>query len=757
MALSWEEFSATGGQTTVAVNVAYLDKSDIHLEINDSEITGFTWASDTLITLPNTTTVATGDKLAIIRKTDRTALRLLFSEGAAFTRDNIDEQNDQFLYLAQELVEGRSIDGFYGDISMNGYRITKLGEPIDSSDAATRNYVDISINAVTGGVSLSLKHTLRFSEEVDAGPTASARKNSLLGFNSNSQPVPIFSMTETADLAIKLASQEEGLGSSLIGVDQGMTLQDYLDKLTGDITVPYGQIKNVVRWYSPEMFLSDNVDVNSITDWSAYINLAITTARADGIGKVVGADIYPVASPIYVDNFNTGFSLDIAGLSATTEWATYSDWKTASALVVVGAKSNGSQVGLDIKVGFAYGRDLATLYSLQGYGAGGSRFYIGRGRNCVGIFDSTQSSKSVSGSNYLCGGYVYDGIYGVRAKRNGRFVCEGLKVQVGFITNMRYGGIQFYNGTQYFQINQTDMDFNGKYLAELTVDVAPASDIRGSNLVWNGTSYEVVDYYQIRRGAYRILVIDSQSTVGGNSTIKPATSTALSDGTTTYVLSSVRTPTLNQFYFDFIHGFEGSPFAKGEAHFGYLGGFVGGLTRSSFLYWHNGYDENSNTLNDIWIRNQSNAVGIYDKWSNSALITFATMGTTPTTNLSGQLNVAGVSALTGGAYLATSRIYGSERLVTLVSGTSQTIRTFNFVGDGTSTATKEVWEIEVAGPVGVSGTGGRFEVHVGNSGIELKNTSSVSYPTLSASGYALNAVQSAQPSLAFMFMFKRVL
>lgn len=157
MALSWEETTGTAGQTTVNVSIAYLDKSDIYLEINDVEVTGFTWASDTVITLPSTVTVSAGDKIDVIRKTDRTRLRLLFSEGAAFTRDNIDEQNDQFLYLAQELVEGKSIDGFFGDISMNGYSITDLADPVNATDAANKEYVDALNSARIADLAAEIK------------------------------------------------------------------------------------------------------------------------------------------------------------------------------------------------------------------------------------------------------------------------------------------------------------------------------------------------------------------------------------------------------------------------------------------------------------------------------------------------------------------------------------------------------------------------------------------------------------------------
>lgn len=245
MALSWEEASATAGQSTVAVNIAYLDKTDIHLEINDVEVNGFTWASDTLINIPSTITIAEGDKLSIIRKTDRTALRLLFSEGAAFTRGNIDEQNDQFLYLAQELVEGRSIDGFYGDISMNGYRIIKVGTPKDGGDAANKSYVDLTVGAALdtalANTAAEIKDTVR-TVNTPLNPIRGSLANTVLGFDSQGQPYTVtLSDGSAQDILAKLADLS---GASLIGTAAASNVQDTLDNLAVSILETKSDLAN---------------------------------------------------------------------------------------------------------------------------------------------------------------------------------------------------------------------------------------------------------------------------------------------------------------------------------------------------------------------------------------------------------------------------------------------------------------------------------------------------------------------------------
>ena len=239
MALSWEEFTATAGQETVPVNIAYLDKSDIYVELNDVDVTGLTWDSDTLIRLPSTLKVDAGDKLAIIRRTDRSVLRLLFSEGAAFTRDNLDEQNDQFLYLAQELVEGRSIDGFYGTLSMNGYRIVQVGNPVDAGDASNKGYVDTEVAQAASDSTFALNEAIGKVVRIGSGylnPIKGDIKNKLLGFDSAGQPYGITASSGSSlELAEALASPDTNKGASLVSLEGGESVQEFVDSLSTEV------------------------------------------------------------------------------------------------------------------------------------------------------------------------------------------------------------------------------------------------------------------------------------------------------------------------------------------------------------------------------------------------------------------------------------------------------------------------------------------------------------------------------------------
>lgn len=142
MAFSYQEEIASSGQQYIQVSIAYFDQRDIHLLVNSEWVNDFVWESDTRIRLE--TPLQAESTIRVIRRTDESRLRVLFSEGAAFTRDNLDEVNTQLLYLTQEAVEGNRLTDFYFDINMHGNKITNLGNPTDAKDAVTKEYSDAS-------------------------------------------------------------------------------------------------------------------------------------------------------------------------------------------------------------------------------------------------------------------------------------------------------------------------------------------------------------------------------------------------------------------------------------------------------------------------------------------------------------------------------------------------------------------------------------------------------------------------------------
>ena len=136
-----------------------------------------------------------------------------------------------FSFLRLALRKPSFIANYYDALNN---RIRNLRDPSQAQDAATKSYVDVSIAGSNSHADNLFKRTIRVPEEsVNQVPAVEVRKNSLFGWNSLGDPIPIFDMTETADLAIKLASTSPGLGDNLVGHESGEfqgTLNEYLDE-----------------------------------------------------------------------------------------------------------------------------------------------------------------------------------------------------------------------------------------------------------------------------------------------------------------------------------------------------------------------------------------------------------------------------------------------------------------------------------------------------------------------------------------------
>lgn len=145
--------TSDGTLTRVNLGIEYFEKNDITVYRNDAEtplVLGVDWQWDgdrTIVLLKGAEPM--GNQILVFRNTDKERAFNIYDGGAPFSRDTLDENFKQLIYLAQEFTEGSGIAGLYRNLNMHGNRVVGLGDPVDPQDAATKKYVDAKDAAQT--------------------------------------------------------------------------------------------------------------------------------------------------------------------------------------------------------------------------------------------------------------------------------------------------------------------------------------------------------------------------------------------------------------------------------------------------------------------------------------------------------------------------------------------------------------------------------------------------------------------------------
>lgn len=289
MAYSWQEQIKPAGTQDIQCDIEYLDKSYIHVYLDGVETTGYTWTSSTNIRLNAALTVNT--TVLLIRKTEREYLYIEFASGSPFIEVNVDSQNTQFLHLAQELVEGRAIPGFYGTISMNGYRITDLANPINSQDAATKAYVDAA-DALLGQRIDAEAATRKAADDALSMRTSALENTFISGVETVSYPWSTVLAEATDEVTPGLAFTKAVVEINGVGQIRGYSFEIIDNTILFAETLPAGTV--VAARLGADVTAGDGFATQASVDYLAdslgdlaYLDTAEAVPDATGAGDVV--------------------------------------------------------------------------------------------------------------------------------------------------------------------------------------------------------------------------------------------------------------------------------------------------------------------------------------------------------------------------------------------------------------------------------------------------------------------------------------
>lgn len=300
MAYSWQEQIKPAGTQDIQCDIEYLDRSYIHVYLDGVETTGYTWTSSTNIRLNSA--LAASTTVLLIRKTEREYLYIEFASGSPFIEVNVDSQNTQFLHLAQELVEGRAIPGFYGAISMNGYRITNLANPISAQDAATKAYVDAAdallgqrIDAEHSGWVSAVQAeavTRKAADDALSARTSALENTFISGVETVSYPWSTVLATDTDEVTPGLAFTKAVVEVNGVGQIRGYSFDIVDNTILFAETLPAGTI--VAARLGVDVTAGDGFATQASLDYLAdslgdlaYLDKAAAVSNATGTGDVV--------------------------------------------------------------------------------------------------------------------------------------------------------------------------------------------------------------------------------------------------------------------------------------------------------------------------------------------------------------------------------------------------------------------------------------------------------------------------------------
>lgn len=137
MSYSTQRVTSDGTLILLPISIEYFDRTEISVLFNGVVTSDWAWVGSTDKTLSFTPAVPNGTEVTVLRTTDLSEVRHMFSLGAAFKAETVDEDFSQILHIAQEAREIAGISDVYQDIDIHGYKIRHLGLASEAGDAVS--------------------------------------------------------------------------------------------------------------------------------------------------------------------------------------------------------------------------------------------------------------------------------------------------------------------------------------------------------------------------------------------------------------------------------------------------------------------------------------------------------------------------------------------------------------------------------------------------------------------------------------------
>ncbi|MCC3745337.1 hypothetical protein LLQ46_00550 [Rouxiella badensis] len=513
------------------------------------------------------------------------------------------------------------------------------------------------------------------------------------------------------------------------------------------------------RWVDVEDFKDASA---SAGDWSGAINTAIASALAVGNTDVRGEGAYKISSPILVQNASSkGLRLMLNSLGVNEGFPANTSFWDATAMIQVGDMV-GNISGLDIRIQTLDGGGKANGVEATGYGYSLSEVHIGDARNCIRVM-SQGKHQWPNASNKVFGDFWTDnwlGIYLSDGTGSNAPITEGWHIDVKFIAANYWGSVWYQRSGRYGRLGG-DHDFNGQRLSILTL-----SDTTGLDQIWdsqqlqltNGTETAEFLFYYYDKGLFYVVMAHDRvvSTIDGSATgwtVGDTLSCPTVSGVAIKIgaISVCRDNASGTNYFDILHNFDRTAFAKVQMMMGYCSGVIGGYKFSSFISYQNSFRGDTDQLRGLSI---------------TCSPTILTLGNAAISDNPWISMAADFLAFQNRVYTGARLIDGGRSLATITASSTEWTSVMGLADSGLDKVADEgsKWKIDIIS--NYFGAGMLLEVWAKGSDVNVigKTRLNTSFgarvvKTTDSSGNVTNSLQlrqEAQPTMNFMILITRI-
>lgn len=216
--LSRSYYAGNGTQTDFTVGFSYISKAHVHVFVDGTEVTDFTWVNDTTVRV--SPAPANGAVVLVKRATSPNARLVDYTSPSSLNEEDLDTDSLQAFYLGQEANDQASStvsdDPVTGQFSAGNKRITNVADPVNAQDAATKHYVDTAMTsqvaqAAASATAAAASATTASTKASQASTSATTASNAAA---STSADVLMVSSDRTAVAADKTAAQTAATGAA---------------------------------------------------------------------------------------------------------------------------------------------------------------------------------------------------------------------------------------------------------------------------------------------------------------------------------------------------------------------------------------------------------------------------------------------------------------------------------------------------------------------------------------------------------------